>query len=85
MSTDINEYADNTIHRLEGEIRLKDENICALLREVQELKEGTCRYNCRTAKENFLAGMQAGLDDTRMLVTSQDMEKEYSEWKRRQT
>jgi hypothetical protein len=32
-----------------------------LERENEELKDGRCRFNCRTAKEAFLAGFDAGM------------------------
>ncbi len=28
--------------------------------ENKELKEGACRYHCRTAKDNFMDGMRIG-------------------------
>jgi hypothetical protein len=30
---------------------------------IRELEEGSCRYNCRTAKQAFLAGFNAGAED----------------------
>lgn len=28
--------------------------------EIKELKEGACRYHCRTAKKNYMAGFNDG-------------------------
>ena len=30
---------------------------------IKELEEGACRYNCRTAKEAFMAGFEAGYSE----------------------
>ncbi len=79
MSIDEREYATNEI---EGEVHLKDEAIHALLREVQELKEGACRYNCRTSRATWIAGFREAVSNTNYRST--DAEEVYREWKTRQ-
>lgn len=38
---------------------------CADLEDrIKELEEGSCRYNCRRAKDAFMAGFDAGALDT---------------------
>ena len=34
-----------------------------LRQEIRDLKDGSCRFNCRTAKSAFMAGFDAGADD----------------------
>lgn len=31
-------------------------------RQIEELREGTCRFHCATRKEAFMAGFDAGMD-----------------------
>ena len=33
-----------------------------LRQEIKELKDGSCRFNCRNQKQVFLAGFDAGMD-----------------------
>jgi len=37
--------------------------VAHLKQRIFELEQGSCRYNCRTAKEAFMAGFDAGADD----------------------
>ncbi len=63
----------------------KDDTIRALEREVQELKEGACRYNCRTAKESWVAGFLAANKHTEWEFGSEFIKKVANdEWKKRQ-
>lgn len=45
-------------------------------RRIKELEEGACRFNCRTAKEAFMAGFDAGY--LHVIGTPDDA---YEEWK----
>ena len=83
MSIDEREYATNEIHRLGCEVRLKDETIHALLREVQELKEGACRYNCRTSRAMWITGFRVAASNTNYRVSN--AREVYNEWQRQQT
>lgn len=47
----------------------------------EDADEGRCRFNCRTAKENFVAGMRAGNGYRPDTLTAEDIE---YEWKRQQ-
>lgn len=48
---------------------------------IEELSEGKCRFNCRTAKDNFIAGWHTGADDPDSFRENADMEawKEYQQ------
>lgn len=53
-------------------------------REAQDCAplEGACRFNCRTAKESFLAGWDAAKTQ-RANLSIQTRQEAYREWKRR--
>jgi len=39
------------------------ETISSQQDQIEELESGKCRFNCRTAKEAFLAGFDVGAED----------------------
>ena len=57
---------------------------------VTIIKEGRCRFNCRTAKDNWIEGWldATAADSSYYQVATKDMnklaEEAYREWKRRQ-
>ena len=53
-----------------------EERIKELEKQVEELKEGACRFNCRTAKENFMAGHTFGLSQP-FSITAKEAWDEY--------
>jgi len=60
-----------------------------LRREVQELREGPCRFNCRTQRDAFLAGFDAGAADAADsgIIICEDykrkvIDRAYRDWKR---
>ena len=56
------------------------ERVCEKqIARIKELEDGTCRFNCRTAKEAFIAGytMYSDADDT-------TAEEAYKEWRSEQ-
>ena len=50
-----------------SDCRLLDDDLIAICaaqaKRIKELEEGACRYNCRRAKDAFMAGYDYGLDD----------------------
>ena len=38
------------------------DTINKLRQEIKELKDGSCRFHCRTAREVYFAGFDAGMD-----------------------
>ncbi len=57
---------------------------------IEELEKGVCRFNCRTAKQNWIEGYRfaAIIADPDMRDTGASLdaeaEEQYREWKRRQ-
>lgn len=50
---------------------------------IKELEDGACRYNCRTAKEAFMAGYQAALPPIGDPSTDREhMEAKYKQWQK---
>jgi hypothetical protein len=49
--------------------------------EIERLKEGRCRFDCRTAKDNWVAGFLQGHPD----ATNEEAEFCYNEWKRQRS
>ena len=61
--------------------------VAQLKARIFELEQGSCRFNCRTKKEAFLAGFDAGTEDTAEAgrIIDDDFYKEvtegaYKEW-----
>ena len=50
-----------------------------LRQEISELKDGSCRFNCITAKEAFIAGYLADTQHGELTVVAAEMA--YKEWK----
>ena len=46
--------------RLENEIERLNHKVLMMGRTLKELHEGACRYHCRTAKANYMAGFEGG-------------------------
>ena len=51
-------------------------------RRIKELEEGACRYNCRTAKQAFIAGFVWGDSDDYHRAIGVTPESAYEEWKK---
>jgi len=49
---------------LKQEVDILHQRIRQLEAENESLKDGSCRFNCRTMREAFIAGFDAGVDDT---------------------
>jgi len=59
--------------------------VAHLKQKIFELEQGACRFNCRTRKEAFMAGFDAGFNDTDEQdryfgLVDGDMEQAYKEW-----
>ncbi len=54
------------------------------LAEIEILEQGPCRFNCRTAKQNWIAGALAILNICGDNDPDTDTEVAENEWKRRQ-
>lgn len=50
---------------------------------IVALEEGACRFHCRTAKENWIAGLKSTYGG--LLLCEEEIEEKWREWKRRQT
>ena len=61
----------------EFDIAILEASVVALRLEVAELKQGACRWNCRTARENFEAGYEAAF------VDDMTCEGSYNEYRKR--
>ena len=66
-----------TIEILIDEISLRDN-------KIDELEQGACRFNCRTAKENWIAGWEEGVGSIDFGGDPEYAtgEEAYNEWKR---
>jgi hypothetical protein len=67
---------------------MTDELIASLRERIFELEQKPCKFNCRTQKDAFLAGFDAGAEDTidGGKIICDDFKKEvtekaYREWK----
>ncbi len=57
-----------------------------LQKEIAVLKDGACRFHCRTAKENWIDGYETALRVDDPSLSGPGLRKEAeNEWKRRQT
>ena len=63
-------------------INLLQKRIKKLERENENLKLKPCRFNCRTSKENFMAGYESGHKDGGD-VQKPDPDWAFKEWKGR--
>ena len=51
----------------------------------EDLEEGRCRFDCRTAKENWTEGYRYAMQGRRaMPIANTEAEEAYREWKRQQ-
>jgi len=81
---EIGSYIDGT--GLRGEWQEQGAEINKLENRILELEEGSCRFNCRTKKEAFIAGFDAAvLDAEDGIITCEDLQHEvakeaYKEW-----
>jgi len=64
--------------RSEAIQQLQDE-VQKLIDRVKELEAGVCRFNCRTAKENWVAGYKTAAG--RPLTFADQAEAQYDSWK----
>ena len=50
---------------------------------IKELEDGACRYNCRRAKDAFLAGYDYGLDDYSRgkSATCGELQRRFTKWR----
>ena len=53
--------------------------IAVLKDELERLKEGGCRFNCRTEKDAYVAGWE---DRDRQILCVADAKDSYKEWKK---
>ena len=58
------------------------EYIAYLEKRIKELEDGSCRFNCRSMKDAFMAGFYAGADDT--ANSRKIIDADYREWLREQ-
>ena len=65
--------------------RVNGDKIEELERRIQELEEGSCRFNCREGRDAFIAGYELahgwGLTDREKQVIGG---REYNKWRREQ-
>lgn len=59
------------------------EYIDDLEQQIAKLKEGACRYNCRTAKENWKQGYIECQHNRARGKADLDAQEAYNEWKRK--
>lgn len=52
---------EDLIQKLTIELALQHDRITTLETENEELRNGKCRFNCRTGRECFMAGFDAGM------------------------
>jgi len=52
---------------------------------VRDREDGRCRFNCRTAKENWTDGYKQALTDRTMISPRYHQEIADNEWKRKRT
>ena len=57
--------------------------VTALEARIKELEEGSCRFNCRTMKEAFMAGWAACFEECDIFGLSEEylMNQAYRKWK----
>ncbi len=53
--------------------------------EIRILRAGECRFHCRTAKDNFIAGFTTGRFDLNAKNNLRKAEEAYDEWKRQRS
>ena len=74
---------DRTIKDLYKQLKNQNKILAARNKRVDELEQGCCRFNCRTAKDNwcdgFVTALCYGKDSP-----DQDYERAKDEWKRKQ-
>ena len=80
---DLETHPINTVNKLRQEIKASGEEGIDLVRrleqEISELKDGSCRFNCITAKDAFIAGYLADTQHGELTVVAAEMA--YKEWK----
>lgn len=59
----------------------KDRVIKGLCKQLADLEAGACRFNCRTAKENWIEGWRCGAPQWK---SQKDAEEAYNEYKQKQ-
>lgn len=57
-----------------------EENAKKMQRRIDELESGACRFNCRTAKDAFMAGYDEGYHDCYFGLEDPAPHAAYEEW-----
>ena len=62
-------------------ILAKNERLTALERQVSELKDGTCRFNCRTGRSMWMEGFRYAMQAVGLRSDNTAAGEAYDHWK----
>jgi len=78
LQEEVDKLTSEVLH-WKGMTKGRESEIDQRLDEIEKLKDGGCRFNCRTEKEAYIAGYE---ERDRILNCVFDAAESYKEWKK---